>query len=261
MGVVVYSASSSSSFNVAATDINTTPTPLANLFGIETPASLLELLVEQNGDYKDKLFVRLDTKSTSTGIDNTDLPKLYNDNVNVYTVTPDVNRMAIDARNVLSIIPLGISALKGDYNFRLAANNLPEGTTVILTDKFLNSSTSLKVGDTYNFSITADAASHGEQRFELSFSSKTIITTNDPSASLTANVLGNIINGNQIAVQIAGAAAPVTIGIKDMIGKTIGMVNAANGIQYINVGNAGKGMLILQISDGKSSVIKKVMKL
>ena len=64
-----------------------------------------------------------------------------------------------------------------------------------------------------------------------------------------------------IKSEIAGATTLVQIAIKDMNGKALGTINTSNGIQYINVGNTAKGMLLLQISDGKSSIIKKVMKL
>ncbi len=249
-------------YSVSTSDINTTNAAATGLFGIETPIPHIELQVEQNGNQQDNMFVRLDPAATVKGTDKIDLVKFYNDNVNVYSITTaDNSRLAVDARNVLSNIPIGISALAGDYNFKLADNNLPEGSIVYLNDKFLNTKTELKVGDTYNFSITTDAASYGEQRFELSFSIKTTATANDPSGSLIANVLGNITSSNLIAVQIGGAKAPVTIGIKDMSGTSIRTINAVNGIQYINVGNTAKGMLLLHISDGKSSIIKKIMKL
>ena len=261
LGVVAYKPASTSTFNITTSDINTGGTLQTGLFGVEPSTTQLELLVEQSGYFKDKMFVRLDATATTNGTDYYELKKLYNTNVNVYSITPDDSRMAIDARNVLSTIPLGISALPGNYNFKLSNNNLPVGTTVYLNDKLLNTQAELKAGDVYNFSITSDAATHGEQRFSLSFSSKTTLIATDPTDGLTANVLGNITNSNLIAVQIAGATAPVTIAIKDMSGKAISNVNAVNGIQYVNVGNAASGMLILQISDGKNSVTKKVIKL
>ncbi len=249
-------------YSVSTSDINTGSTSVANLFGVQPTLQYAELQVEQNGNYQDKFYVRLDANASVNGTDKIDLEKFYNDNVNVYTIaTADNTRLAIDSRNVLSTIPLGISALAGDYNFKLINNNLPEGTTVTLTDKFLNTNTTLKVGDVYPFSITTDAASHGEQRFALSFSTKTTATTINSGGGLTANVLGNITSSNQVAVQIAGASAPVTIAVKDMNGKAISTINAVNGIQYLNVGDKAAGMLILQISDGKSSVVKKIMKL
>ncbi len=251
------------SYSISNTDINGFGTLQTGLFGAVPPSSQIELLVEQNGYYADKLFVRLDPNATISGKDRADLLKLYNDNVNVYTIgTTDNTRMAIDARNTLSSIPLGISGLAGTYNFKLNSNNLPEGTTVILNDKLLNTQTELKVGDVYSFSITSDASTYGEQRFELLFSAKNTVTpTADATNGLKANVLGNIAYGNIVAVEITGATAPVIISIRDINGKAIGLVNATNGIQYVNIGNSAKGMLLLQISDGKSSTIKKVMKL
>ena len=59
----------------------------------------------------------------------------------------------------------------------------------------------------------------------------------------------------------ARAQGPVVVAIKDMEGRTVGVVNAVNGTQYIGIGNTVAGMLLLQISDGKSSVIQKVIKL
>ena len=259
LGVIAWKPSSS--YTIHTSGINTSNAATTGLFGVETPIPHIELQVEQNGNQQDNFFVRLDPAATANGTDKIDLDKFYNDNVNVYSITTDNTRLAVDARNVLNTIPLGISAVAGDYNFKLADNNLPQGTTVYLNDKYLNTQTALKVGDTYPFTISSDASTKGEQRFELSFSSKTTSTANDPPRSLTANVLGNITGGNLIAVQIAGATTPVTIAVKDMNGKALGTMNAANGIQYVNVGNTAKGMLLLQISDGKSSIIKKVMKL
>jgi hypothetical protein len=170
--------------------------------------------------------------------------------------------MAIDARNILNTIPLGISGLAGDYTFKLSSNSLPDGTIVFIHDKLLNTQTELKTGEAYSFSITSDASTMGEQRFELVFSSKTIATLTDPGAgTLKAAVIGNITHGNTIALQIEGAAAPVNVLIKDISGKAIGTAKANNGIQYINLGNTVSGMILLQISDGKSTVIQKVMKL
>jgi hypothetical protein len=262
LGVVAYQPSSTASFNIATTDINTSGSLQTGLFGEEPLTAQLELSVEQNSYFQDRMFVRLDANATVNGTDKTDLKKLYNDNVNLYSIdTIDNSRLAIDARNTLSTIPLGVYGAAGNYNFKLASNSLPEGTTVTLIDKLLNTQTELQAGDTYNYTITSDASTYGEQRFSIVFNSKKTTLTNDPGAgSLTANVLGNITRGNMVAIEIAGAAGPVNIAVKDMSGRALNNISATNGIQYINIGNTVSGMLILQISDGKNAVIKKVMK-
>ncbi len=258
-GVIAWKPSSS--YTIQTSGINTTNAPTTGLFDLEPVLQYVELQIEQNGNYQDKYYLRLDSVATAKGNDKLDLEKFYNENVNLYSITTDKSRLAIDSRNVLNNIPLGISAVAGDYNFKLANNSLPEGTTVILNDKYLNTQTALQVGNVYPFSITSEASTKGEQRFELLFSSKKAIPSVDQNGSLTAEVLGNIISGNQIAVRIGGAITAVTIRMNDMFGKVLGTINATNGIQYLNVGNASKGMLILQISDGKNLIIKKVLKL
>jgi len=250
-------------YSITNTDINNGGTVQNSLFGVTPVIQNIELLVEQNGYYQDKTFVRFDTTATAAGNDKNDLEKFYNDNVNVYTITDNTHtRLAIDARNVLKNIPLGISALNGDYNFKLANNNLADGTTLTLKDHFLESETNLQVGDIYPFTISTDTASKGEHRFELFFSNKaTAIPIDNGLVNFTATILGNITGTNNLTVQIAGASVPITIIIKDLNGVTLKTLKASNGTQQINLGSAAKEMLLLQFSDGKNSIIKKAIKL
>ena len=263
LGVVAYQPASTSTFNITTSDINTGGTPQGSLFGIEKPFTQMELLLQHaNGDYADKLFVRLDASATNNGTDKMELKKLYNDVTNVYTIADDKNTMAIDARSTLNTIPMGVSTTAGDYTFKLNSNSLPDGTTIYINDKYTNTKTELTASSPYNFSVTSDAASQGTGRFELVFSSKSITTLTDPNAgTLKAAVIGNIIHGNTVALQIEGAVAPVNVLVKDISGKAISTAKANNGIQYISIGNTVSGMILLQISDGKSTVIQKVMKL
>jgi len=249
-------------YAVTTANINTASSAATGLFGIDPPLQYAELQIEQNGNYQDNLYVRLDPTATAGGTDHSDLQKFYNDVVNLYTITSDNIRLAVDTRNVLSIIPLGMYAPTGTYNFKMNNSNLPEGTTVYLKDNLNNTQTQLNTGDTYNFSISSDTASRGEHRFELVFNSKqTVSISPDNSGTFKARVLGNVTQNNQVGLEINGAEGPVLIYIKDMEGRAVGEVKAVNGTQYINIGNTASGMLILQISDGKSSVTQKVIKL
>ena len=265
LGVVAYKPANTSTFSITTSDINTGGTLQTGigLFGGEPPSAQLELSVEQNGYFQDRMFIRLDPNATANGTDKNDLQKFYNDIVNLYSLAPaDNTRLAIDARNVLSTIPLGISAMAGTYNFKLNSSSLPEGITVYLKDNQLNTQTALNTGDTYNFSISSDTASMGEHRFELVFNSKqTVSLVQDNTGTLKATILGNITQSNQVGIEIAGASGPVMVSIKDAAGRPVGSTTAVNGIQYINIGNAGSGMLIIQISDSKSSITQKVIKL
>jgi len=263
LGVVAYQPASTSTFYITPSHIITNGTPQDNLFGIEPATNQLELLVQQNGNYQDKLFVKLDASSTATGADKTDLQKFYNDNVNVYTLTTDNTRLAIDARNVLSTIPLGISALIGDYNFRVNSNSLSSGTTVYLQDNLLHTQTALETGSTYNFSITTDAATQGEQRFALVFANKTAVTaiTDSSNAKFTAKVLGNVVHGNTVTIEIAGSTSPINIVARDINGKILSTATGVNGTNTVQLGNAASGICIVQISNASSTITEKIIKL
>jgi hypothetical protein len=171
--------------------------------------------------------------------------------------------MGIDARNSLNNIAIGMTALTtGVYNFRLMSSTLPDGTAVYLKDKLLGTETLLTVGTTYDFTIEADSVTQGEKRFELVFSSKNSSTLTTESNGLKAEVLGNPVRGNQLLINISGAATQeVNVSVKDITGRTLRNLTATNGIQYINIGQTASSMIFLQVSDGKTSVTKKVMKL
>ncbi|MBN8836602.1 MAG: hypothetical protein J0I09_05055 [Sphingobacteriia bacterium] len=264
LGVIAYLPGSTNSFNITTSDINTGGTVQTSLSGIETIMTQMELqLNHANGDYADKLFVRLDANATVNGTDKTDLKKLYNDVTNMYTIAPDKTNMAIDARNALSTIPMGVSAAAGDYAFILKSNNLPEGITVFIHDKYTSTKTELTINQGYNFSVTSDINSQGEGRFELLFSSKNKATATDNTATgkLQLSVLGNITNSNQVAINISGAEGAASVNIINMNGQRLGTVSAMNGIQYINIGQSESGMLLLQVIDSKGNrAISKIVK-
>ena len=262
LGVIAYKPSASG-YNIATTDINTGGTIQTGLFGAETVIKNLELVVNKDGVFQDKMFLRLDANSTEKGTDSKDLSKFYNDDVNFYTITKDNNRLAIDARKDFnSNIPLGINGTAGNYVLNVANNNL-ENVTIYLKDKLSNTQTELTPATNYNFSITADAATKGEGRFELQFVNKAIATlpTNNTSGGFTAKVLGNVITNNQpIQVQVQNASANAVIQVKDVNGRAIATQAAVNGLNTINVSRASLGLYIVQTTDGNNIVTDKVIK-
>ena len=262
LGVIAYKPLTLSSYPVATTDINTGGTIQTGLFGAATTIKNLELIINKDGVYQDKMFLRLDANSTEKGTDSKDLSKFYNDDVNFYTITKDNNRLAIDARKDFnSNIPLGISGTIGSYVLNVANNNL-EDISIYLKDKLNNTQTELTPATNYNFNITADAATKGEGRFELLFVSKAIATLPaTTSGGFTAKLLGNVITNNQpIQVQVQNASANAVIQVKDVNGRAIATQAAVNGLNTINVSRASLGMYIVQTTDGNNIVTDKVIK-
>ena len=86
-------------------------------------------------------------------------------------MSADNSKLSIDARPFSDgkVIPLGI---KSSYlqDFIIKAQNVavPDNGQVYLHDKYLQTYTQLLQGTEYKFTITKDAASQGDNRFELS---------------------------------------------------------------------------------------------
>jgi hypothetical protein len=266
LGVLAYTPSSISSFNVSTSDINTSGTVQTGTFTVGSSFPQLELLLENNGDFADKIFIRQDATATVNGNDNNDLQKYKNEVTNIYTTTPDGKQMAIDARSDFSkTIPLGIFSSVGKYNLVVNENSIPLGTTIFLKDKLLNIQTELKQGVNYNFSISSDTASQGENRFELLFSNPTqTLTASDISnnGELSLKVLGNVINSNTLNVQVNGIKNGETgvLSILDLSGRVITSKNVVNGLNKININNSSNGVNLIQLSNGKSILTQKFIK-
>lgn len=259
MGVVAYQAGTgaSATFTVVPADINTGGT-LANthLFG-ETEASLLEIQLNQGSNYQDKLFVRVDANASDASNERMDLVKIANDVTNIYTISPDATHLAVDARKALDkTIPLGVTAPIGTYSFSVASNNLTN-SKVYLIDKLLNTKTLLEAGATYSFDITADAASKGNNRFELGSMAVPVTDVITTNANFTVKVLGNIVKDN-IKVQVQGAQGIVSITVTDLQGKILKTLQSTNGINTVIV-NCLSNMYLVRVSDGVNTVVEKVV--
>jgi hypothetical protein len=249
-------------YNIPATAMTTTGTIIPKLFGTDPATAIVELQLNKNGDYQDKLMVRMADGATANGTDKADLDKFNNDDVNIYTLTPDQKMLAVDARAALNseMIPLGISASAADYTFTVNNNSLPAGVTAYLVDKFTGTQTELKAGASYSFSVTADASTVGNNRFVMMFTGKQAVIAGGTTA-FTAQVIGNVVHGNSVQVNIAGSSSPITIAVRDINGKIINTAAGINGLNTVNIGNGAAGLHLLQISNAQGSITEKIIKL
>ena len=260
LGVIAFQTAGN--YTVTTSDINTSGTLQTGLFGAEKTIQNLELLVEQDGNYQDKLFIRLDANATNNGSDKIDLQKFTNDEVNLYTIAPDNTKLAIDTRNKFSEVPLGINAPFGTYNFKVSNNSMPSDLVVYLKDNLLNTQTLLEKGSSYNFTISNDNLTQGDKRFVLLFSSKNAsqLTPENAGTKFNAKVLGNVISGNRLIVNVTGATGQVSINVRDINGRIIGSSIGANGTNTITLNNYSKGLCIVQVNNGTEFIVEKAIK-
>ncbi|MEI6587119.1 MAG: T9SS type A sorting domain-containing protein [Sediminibacterium sp.] len=267
MGSFVVTSTGSTSLSIPTTAISLV-TPTTGILGAGgLPNSVALKVAGATGVYYDKLNIVFDNKSTDASGDIYDFMKLANENFDLYSLSTNNNKLAYDNRKSMSddqVIPLGIRSIQtGAYQFELLDNHLPIGTTVYLKDNFLHTQTELQEGNVTAFKVETDTLSQGEKRFELLFSNKKTGLTATESAvpgAFSADILGNITSNNTVAVKIAGNKGPVIISIHDVAGRSMGTVNAAEGTQQIYIGNTGTGMLLFEFNDGKTRIIKKLIK-
>jgi hypothetical protein len=261
LGIVAWKQPNTS-YSIPASAINTSGSLLTGLFGdSDTTSNYIALQIEKDSTLQDIMFVRYSKNALSTGGDNFDLVKFYNDNTNLYSITPDKIRLAIDARNQLNeTIPIGISALKGNYILRVSSNTLPFETKVLLKDKYLNIDTLLNNQDAYSFQIGDDSTSKGENRFELSFLQKKVVSNDTLNTDFfTAKVSPSVTNSYVNVSIVGGNNSQVTIKVLSIDGKILDVINAKSGDNRINlIGQSG--IIILHISNSKQSRIFKVTK-
>jgi hypothetical protein len=167
--------------------------------------------------------------------------------------------MAVDARNKLTTIPVGISGQTGEYNFKLVNNSLPLGTKIYLNDKYLQKQTELNIGDVYYFTISADSATFGEQRFELSFIKKEnpIIYYNTSNIKIYPNPASEFIK-----VKLPKANFDFEISVNDMNGSCLKTIHAIpEVILDIPISKYANGNYILIIKNGSTIVSKQFLKM
>lgn len=122
-----------------------------------------------------------------------DAPKLFNPDLSIYSFSQDGKMLAIDTRpySDSSVIPLGVSyAPLRSYKLRIDELDMPQGTSLYLHDKYLNTTTLLTKGAEYLFDVTSDSLTQGDKRFELQ-------TLGKPTG---VSEIGN--NGNRFDVQL-----------------------------------------------------------
>jgi len=127
------------------------------------------------GSVKDETAIHFRDGAT-IGFDNSsDSRKMFGSSFNLSSLLADNTRMAINslpAFDCSASVKLAVeNATTGIYRFDFSSLETFSGPIVItLTDKFTNQSFNVSGGGSYSFSVTTNTASHGINRFEITFS-------------------------------------------------------------------------------------------
>lgn len=257
--VTTLSASGSITFEEADKTSGTAGSP----FKTTAQPNMVQLRLEDSTTFWDRLLLKFDDNAMAA-VDYPDAVKLYNPEMTFYSISTDDSMLSIDARAYAdsSVIPLGLySTLKKNFKIAVTDFNMPLGTKLFLHDKFLSKTEEITgSGYEYWFTVTADSASWGNNRFELNTLGKPVngiaeVNNSKLKAKLVPNPATDIVtvytegsNGKQVRVTVTGMT-----GIKVAELYTTG--NAA-----ISLSNMAAGIYIVNISCGAEIITQKLIK-
>ena len=182
------------STTLAFTEGNKTSSATTNLFRGNT-SEFLELQLLYENRHADNMFVRLGDNYKNE-FDKMDGEKLFNPDINFYSVTKDSRNLSLDSRpfEKEGIIPLTItSTLKSPLKFIVLNNGISNGVELYLKDKLKNILTKLDEGAIYDFEITTDTNTLGPNRFEIVMQKIPVPSLTDIDISIYPNPTANRI--------------------------------------------------------------------
>jgi hypothetical protein len=150
-------------------------------FRTSPPQDYLIVAVNQ-GNKRDETAVFFRDDATEAYDNTLDSYKRQNEIFNLSTLTSDNIDVSFDLRpwfECATSIPLNITNIQdGAYtlDFR-QLNSFTKVVDIVLIDKFNNTSTAVTEGFEYEFNVTPEAASKGNERFLLQFSTEAPLTT------------------------------------------------------------------------------------
>lgn len=195
-------------------------------------------------------------------------------NLSVYTVSAAIDYAIkgiapLSATEATRIIPLKVADAKnGNYTLKFTElSTFDLGYKIFLKDKFLSKEVEIEDNEEYEFSITSNASTTGSARFELVFR-KDIVTALEPTLSQEVLVYPNPVSsdGRLTIVIPEQLDAPIlSIFLYDMKGSVI--YSSENdkkilepGVKTIEMGQAGTGLYILNITSGNEIKSIRVLK-
>lgn len=254
----VVNPTSATTINFVETDKTATDT--AKLFRNNNAKSgLLELQVLYNDYPADNMFVRF-SKSATINKDALDGEKLANPEVNFYALSAGNNKLSLDTRpfEESSIIPLGLTATKANsFKIKVADKGLEE--EVYLKDKLLNTITKLEAGTEYAFDVTTEAASQGDNRFELMMKQAPTLPllVSNFSVKLSPNPATDIVKVSFSNVETASTTITITNAEGKLV-KTVDAGNVQSGQVSINVKGFAKGSYYVTLNNGTKKKTEKL---
>jgi hypothetical protein len=209
----------------------------------------------------DELLIESNKNNTATK-EYEDAKKLKNPDVSIYTLSSDNAELAIDKRNIKvgDIIPVGLST-NADRNFTIEVKDITiSDVQLYLHDKYADKMQLVEAGMIYSFSTDANAASQGNNRFELVSKQAPILSS--PESTITIKLSPNPVAGLLKITFTNVEKANTTISIANAEGKIVKTVDAGfvqNGQINLDVKVFSKGTYYVTLNSGTEKKTEKLI--
>lgn len=261
MGAIFVQATSSGAINVPKTAIFTGPI-LGGSYNHKTAqnkatTNALKVAVMSGSTYYDAL--NLQFKAVGDAGNNINFGKLPNSELDIFSINGS-NKMAVSELELKDqIIPLGItSTVQKNYTLNVTENTIPTGFEAELIDTYTSSTTILKPGTNYDFSINSNPASQGMARFVINLKTAGTLSVTTEEFDSKIKIWPNPVH-NQFNFSNSDSSAS-SIEISNLNGQVIYSQKSNPGTTTtIQTNSWASGVYFLKATNGRSQTIKKLI--
>jgi hypothetical protein len=240
------------------------------VFGNEI-TNYLQLKVMAEGEEWDNWYVFFNDKNKAAFEPLKDASKLSNDYFNIYSLSSDNEKLAVDYRNVAGLethIPLGIAVAQSvgikTYQLMFDEYTIDKEHELYLHDKLKNTYTLLTKGGSIELNVnTADATTYGNNRLELINKLKVSNALAEITPKFTATLKSSLIS-NQLQVNIFSPTInPTSVKIVNVTGQVLAVKNLGNVDNAETVfptNNLTNGIYFVEVMSGSEKLVLKAIK-
>ncbi len=237
-------------------------TPTSNLFKAQQEFVSLKIYDAGYHPY-DMVYLQFNDAATTGNDYGMDAVKPFGGaGLNFYSLSADEQKLIVDSRpyGKDQSVPLGISTtVAQDYVIKAESIALPNNGELYLHDKLLQQYLLLQAGTEYRFTVSDNAVTQGDNRFEL---------VTKPAATAKRGGLQVTISPNPateaVAISYSNAdAASVTVRITDLAGVSIFNQDLgihATGTANISLSAFTPGIYMVELTSGNEKVVQRLIK-
>lgn len=228
-------------------------------------------LIDDSADYDEALILIDSLNGTPQATDDRDAAKFFNDALNIYTVTANKSNLAFNAINipsasdtinvsVWSYDSTNISTKHHKISFS-EFESIDLSINLYLLDNYLNVVTNIRSTNEYDFMITTDVNSYGNDRFKIILNNT---NTSLPTTFKKQNIVlyPNPANEKLYLQSSDFSTSTINYNIYDLMGREIMKGNSSleNSISEINIDTLEKGNYLIRVSDNMQTNTMKFVK-